>query len=688
MKILFLGNSITLHSPAPDIGWHGNWGMAASCAENDYVHRLCELLENAGKHPKIRVRNIADFERDPEGIGMEWFADDIAFDPDVVILRISENTPDDKLDAFSPAYEALIRKFREKPGCRIFAVGPFWKRDRAEKRIVEAAAAADAQYLSLSSLHGQDQYRALGLFEHRGVASHPSDEGMAAIADVIFKGMEEAGLLSGAVIAPMPVPEAVYDGYTVTVDGKAVDLYGLRVSKMALNRSWPGHQRPIEQSELAAMLTFDMTAPVDIVLSTKEDIKEAVIRPLSKNVQAEIVGNKLFFTVREYGQYSVEINGRHHNLHLFANAPEADIPTPADCTHYFAPGVHDIGDLVLTSGARVYLAAGAVVYGAVQAYDAHDIRIWGRGILDGSKMERHEVLRLEKDGLINLVRCENVTIDGIILRDTSWWTITSFNCTNLTFRNCKAVGMWRYNSDGFDFVNCQNVHVDGCFLRNFDDVIVLKGLRLKENPSGCDSEGMITAQPIPYEHMNLQNYVIENCVLWCDWGGAMEMGAETVADEYANIVYRSCDIIGVASGAMRIQSGDRAHIHNVLYEDIRVEYSQYDRAPVLQRTDDTPYAPEDKPWVSSLIRIWMYCNVWSHDDILGEVYDVTYRNISVFADDGLPCPDIAISGGDDTHRAHDITIDGVTFNGVPVKPVIRTNEYTHNIIIKEKENVL
>jgi hypothetical protein len=94
-KVLFLGNSITLHGPAPAIGWQGNWGMAASAADKDYVHLVLKgIAQAAGQDPKSMVVNIADFERQFEtydvAVGLKR---ELAFRANLVIVAIGENVP-------------------------------------------------------------------------------------------------------------------------------------------------------------------------------------------------------------------------------------------------------------------------------------------------------------------------------------------------------------------------------------------------------------------------------------------------------------------------------------------------------------------------------------------------------------------------------------------------------------------
>lgn len=185
MKILYLGNSITLHG----IGWHWEWGMAASALEKDYVHVLNRMIEEkTGETVEFQVHNIADFEQMPDTFDLDTFAPLRDWQPDVVILRICENTPEDKVDAFGEAYPELIRYFQNEH-TRIFAVGAFWEHEKKENIIRQSATETGATYVSLAPLHSTD-YQAIGLFEHAGVAGHPSDKGMAAIAEAICTAME------------------------------------------------------------------------------------------------------------------------------------------------------------------------------------------------------------------------------------------------------------------------------------------------------------------------------------------------------------------------------------------------------------------------------------------------------------------------------------------------------------------
>jgi hypothetical protein len=675
MKVLFIGNSITMHSPAPDIGWYGNYGMAASCEENDYVHTLCRLIEQRGKKVDALVYNAADFERNPESFDLVTLSNLRDFQADIIIVRLIENVPREKLQSFGAAYVKLLEYINKNRRGKVFCTGSFWKNEWGDKILREAASEYGASFISLEMVQS-GEFQAIGQFEHSGVAAHPSDKGMQAIAEIIYREVLRSGALERAKVAPVPTGVKSTEYYTVKVDGIKAPCYECRVSAMPFNRVWPGSQRPLDQTELAAFTVFEMSSPVTVEVTATKEFKNVVIRPLSRGITPTLSGNKIEFTIDRPGQFSLELDGRHNNLHIFAD-PAEQYEDKEKADYYFGPGVHHVGRIELKSNQTMYVDSGAVVYASVKAEDAENVKIIGHGVIDCGELERHDPLVWETDGLMNFIRCKNVTVDGVILKDSNWWSITAANCEWVDIHNVKTIGMWRYNTDGFDFVNSRNVHVSDCFLRNFDDVIVLKGLRVHNiAPDGSKI-------PLHYEHINMENYLIERCVVWCDWGGALEFGAETVADEYRNITFRDIDIIQNVGGGLRIQSGDRATIHDVLYENIRVEYSADIRACVYQSSDDMVYAPEDVPSVPALICGWMYCNMWTDDGILGNIYDVKYKDIYVYADEGISVPAISFTSADENHKFDNIVIDGVYFNGKRLQTKeeanIITNAYTGKI---------
>ncbi len=111
-KVLFLGNSITLHGPAEHIGWSGNWGMAASAAEKDYVHLLVARLRNATQgEPQVMVRNLADFERQYATYDLAaGLREALDFEADVIIVALGENVPALSTSEAQDAYRSALRE--------------------------------------------------------------------------------------------------------------------------------------------------------------------------------------------------------------------------------------------------------------------------------------------------------------------------------------------------------------------------------------------------------------------------------------------------------------------------------------------------------------------------------------------------------------------------------------------------
>lgn len=203
-KVLYLGNSITLHDPAPAIGWTGNWGMAASAKEKDYVHLLtAEIAKSTGTKPEIKVRNIADFERGYGSFNIEKdLKDELHFQADLVIVAIGENVAelanDEARDKFAVAFAKLLSILKEHGQPTIFVRSSFWPHEIKDGILRKASADAEITFVDIAKL-GRDQSNAASSerkIEHAGVAGHPGDKGMKAIADELFAAMRrKAGLI-------------------------------------------------------------------------------------------------------------------------------------------------------------------------------------------------------------------------------------------------------------------------------------------------------------------------------------------------------------------------------------------------------------------------------------------------------------------------------------------------------------
>jgi hypothetical protein len=199
-RILFLGNSITLHGPAPQIGWDGNWGMAASTREKDYVHVLADSLAKLwGTAPVLRIDNLADFERHYDtydlNAGLDKYLD---FKPDVVVVAIGENVAtlgsDDAKARYKASFTRLLQALADNGRPKIFVRSCFWPEEVRDDIMRESCKRVGGVFVDIGALGKvESNYaRSERSIAHAGVAGHPGDKGMKAIADALLGAMTAA----------------------------------------------------------------------------------------------------------------------------------------------------------------------------------------------------------------------------------------------------------------------------------------------------------------------------------------------------------------------------------------------------------------------------------------------------------------------------------------------------------------
>lgn len=469
---------------------------------------------------------------------------------------------------------------------------------------------------------------------------------------------------------------------SLTAEGAPLPASTCYVSAYPFNRRWPGHQRATDQRELAYFARLAAAGPVSFCYTPGRAFSTCIVRPLSAKVAPAIRDGTVRFTLPHPGGYSVELDGTHNALHLFVDPPPNYEAVPgAKGVRYFGPGVHRAGTLELADGETVYLDEGAVVYGSIHGRGVNHVRILGHGILDNSENVEEILFQVEKLGdgsvdvrncrrqhTIHLVDSSDIEIDGITIRDSLCYNIACYGCANVTVRNCKIVGCWRYNSDGIDFHNCRKAQVSGCFLRTFDDSLCAKG-------------------HTGYRYDTCEDILFEDCVIWNDWGKGLEIGAETRAEHLRRIVFRNCDVIHVTGPAIDIMNVDYGRVHEVLFENIRIEYDPVIQRPAIQKTDQDCFPFDGK---SNYMPLAICLNIQKHFeyseglDRRGSIYDVTLRNIRVSSANRVPPS--SFSGYDDEHAVSCISIDGFFVNGRRITSLqegrFQLGKFTYDVTIR------
>lgn len=485
--------------------------------------------------------------------------------------------------------------------------------------------------------------------------------------------------------------------YTVKINGQKVETNTCRVSKEPFNRRWPGHQRQKEQSELAAFVLAETDQPLDFEITTEKSFEKVEIRPLSLGIKPETDGKNIKFRLEKPAYFTVEPFGRHEALHIFADdVREFDVSR--EDVIYFGKGEHDVGEIEVGSNQTVYIDEGAVVYACIKAIDADNIKILGNGILDNSR-NKEEILfevnaenndaavgNAKRKHTLQLEYCTNVLIDGITIRDSLVYNIRPIGCTNLDIRNVKIIGCWRFNSDGIDMHNCINVHISNCFIRTFDDSVCVKGF-------DCYYDGDVEKAVHEAMYRNgksydvFENVLVENCVVWNDWGKCLEIGAETRAEEICGICFKNCDVIHVSGNVLDCMNVDYADIHDVVYENINVEYDDVIPASVIQKNDRHKYSDEktNPDAVPALIcsEVVYHPEYSAGGERRGRNRNILFKNIRLT---GRQKVVVHAGGFDAEHKSSDITIDGLYVNGKKINSLdeceFTQNEFCENITLK------
>jgi hypothetical protein len=379
-----------------------------------------------------------------------------------------------------------------------------------------------------------------------------------------------------------------------------------------------------------AFSNIESAGPVKLTVKSLDgrDLSKAAVRPARAPVKTKVIDSTtLEIEVARPCKFTVEPDERIGALLVFVNEPEKNIPDENDPNvKVFAPGIHRVrGDVIsLKSNQTLYLKKGAVVQAAVAAH-GNNIRICGRGVLDGSIYQHTWGRKGPTYSFVHLTRGRNMTLEDVTLLGSFHWTVYPEAVDHVTLRNVKIVGDRNCNDDGIDPSNCRDLLIDNCFFRTQDDCIAVKGINMKNGP--CE------------------RITVTNSIFWCDFARIVCIGHESSAPHMSDFRFVDNDVLYYVRPLLIVQPADNMSISNIVYRNVRVHTDRRRRA-------------------AAAFDIQPVNTVYSKTKEPGRIENVTVDNIEI---SGIDVPvRINVKGYDQSRVTKNISFGNITFNGKPV----------------------
>ncbi|MDF2942711.1 MAG: hypothetical protein K0S01_1569 [Herbinix sp.] len=413
----------------------------------------------------------------------------------------------------------------------------------------------------------------------------------------------------------------------VSVNGYDSYVYDTNVNH---NRQWFGDYMPPQSRTPITYFDFEGIANIVVTVPGIE-LETVKISPVSYGIEPVIdaVNHTVSFTVTNPDNYTLTFNDSPARaLHIFTNPIELNAPKDGDeNVIYIGPGEWNIDSIMLEDNQTLYIAGGAAIHGVVQANYAKNIKVIGRGIIDGSSFDGW----MGKAALVPLKFdfCDGIEISDILALNPNAWVCSASTSKNAVIDGLRIISS-RPNGDGITLQSCENYLVQNCFVRSWDDSLVVK------NYTG-DSK----------------NITFKDNQLWTDLAQSMEIGYETNKGKkedakISGITFENITVLNnFHKPVISVHNADDALIDDIHFTNIIVENAQMGSGD----GDELPYLID--------FNIAQNSN-WSSTKERGQIRNVVIDGVKVL--EGKVSPS-RIQGFDATHTVEDITIKNLEILG-------------------------